>query len=131
MKTTLFSVASLFCTAALASAAGNANIPSSWVNIVSVSSSKCLDMPASSTVPGTAVEQWTCNGGDNQKFQLTPVSGGYEITVKNSALQLDVAGGPSATQNGASIIQWPFWGGTNETWSAVQNADGSYLLKPV
>jgi hypothetical protein len=74
------------------------------------------------------MQQWDCWGGDNQKFQFTPVSGGYEITAKNSGLQLDVSGGPAATQDGVPVIQWPYWGGSNEIWNVQANSDGSFTL---
>jgi hypothetical protein len=101
------------------------NVPTGWVNMVSSSSGKCLDVTGISTAPAAPLQQWGCWGGNNQKFQFTPVSGGYEITVKNSGLQLDVAGGPAVTQDGAQIIQWPYWGGSNEIWNFHANPDGS------
>jgi hypothetical protein len=58
---------------------------------------------------------------------IDSVQGGYEITAKNSGLQLQVAGGPSATQDGVPVIQWPCWGGSSEIWQVSPAADG-YLL---
>lgn len=95
-----------------------------WVNIISVNSGKCLDVTGISTAPGTVLQQWTCWGGDNQKFSLTPVTGGYEITAKNSGLQLDVNGGPGAVQDGAQVIQYPYWGGSNEIWQMIPGPNG-------
>jgi phosphatidylinositol-3-phosphatase len=100
----------------------------SWFNLISKNSGKCLDVTGKSTSRGVQLQQWTCWGGDNQKFQFTAVPGGYKITAKNSGLQLDVEGGPSATQNGVPIIQWPYWGGSSEIWNFVPSLDGSYSL---
>jgi len=102
----------------------------SWVNVISKNSGKCLDMKGGPTATwaGDPAQQWTCLGGDNQKFQFAAVTGGYKITVKSSGLQLDVSGGPGARQNGALIIQYPYWGGTNEIWSLVSNTDGTYNI---
>jgi hypothetical protein len=105
-----------------------ATVPAGWVNMVSSNSGKCLDVTGISAAPGAPMQQWDCWGGDNQKFQFTPVSGGYEITAKNSGLQLDVSGGPAATQDGVPVIQWPYWGGSNEIWNVQANSDGSFTL---
>ena len=73
-----------------------------------------------------------------QQFQFWPVYDGYKITVKLSGLQFDMAGGPSATSPGTPLLQWPYWGGTNEIfqsssattpWSTIDN--GYVTLHPV
>jgi hypothetical protein len=112
------------------------SIPTGWVNIVSKNSGKCLDVPWTSSTnwgqnTGLTLQQWACWGGDNQKFQILPVNGGYQITGKVSGLQLDVAGGPGATQDGAVLIQYPYWGGANEIFQINPTSDGYYTLHPV
>jgi len=104
-------------------------IPSSWANIISKSSGKCLDVAGISTAALAPMQQWACWGGDNQKFLFSPVEGGYEITAKNSGLQLDVYG--LSTSDGAAVIQYPFWGGANEIWQVIPTSDGYYSLTPV
>jgi hypothetical protein len=99
---------------------------SSWFEFVSKNSAKCLDVPGASTTENIQLQQYSCSASDNQKFQLTPVSGGYKITAKNSGLQVNVRGGTSATQNGAAIIQWPYSGASNEIWKSAANVDGTY-----
>jgi len=109
-------------------------IPTGWVNIVSKNSGKCMDVISaggSQFQPGTRIQQWSCWGGDMQKFQLTPVNGGYEITNKISGFQLDLAGGPSAIADGVPLIQWPYWGGANEIFQVNQTTDGYYAISPV
>ena len=66
-----------------------------------------------------------------QKFQFSPVNGGYEVTGKVSGLQLDVLGGPSATGDGVPLIQWPYWGGTNEIFQLNPTSDGYYTINPL
>jgi hypothetical protein len=112
--------------------------PNAWYTLVSRNSGQCLDVPTWDGSnwglnPGTQVQQWTCWGGPMQRWQFTPVSGGYEITNQNSGMQLDVAGGPAATAyvNNAAVVQWPYWGGTNEIWQVVQTPDGYYEIKPI
>ena len=106
-------------------------IPTGWLNIVSKMSGKCLDVTGMSTAPSALLQQWTCWGGDNQKFQFTSVQGGYEITIKNSGFQVDVGGGPQAIWDGALINQWPYWGGSNEIWQVNPTSDGYVKLNPL
>jgi hypothetical protein len=103
----------------------------SWVTIISKNSGKCLDVSGgpSATDPGTPLIQWSCWGGSNQSFQLTPVADGFEITAQNSGLQLDVAG--ISTDDGAAVIQWPYWGGPNEIWRVAPTGDGYFTLSPL
>jgi len=75
------------------------------------------------------MQQWACWGGDNQTFRFSPVTGGYEITAKNSGLQLDVLG--QSVDDGASIIQYPFLGGANEIWQVTPTSDGYFSLTPL
>jgi hypothetical protein len=107
------------------------SIPTGWVNVVSKISGQCLADPASSLAPATGLIQWPCNNLADQNWQVIPVSGGYEITNQKSRLQLDILGGPGATQNGVPLIQWPYWGGANEIFRINPTADGFYTLSPV
>jgi hypothetical protein len=75
------------------------------------------------------MQQWACWGGDNQKFLFSAVDGGYKITAKNSGLQLDVLG--AAAWDGASIIQYPYQGATNEIWQVTSTSDGYFSLAPL
>lgn len=103
-----------------------------WVRIVSKNSGKCLEVPASEdTLPGVQLDQSTCNGGSNQNFQIAPTTTGYEITVQSSGLQIDVNGGPTVKRNGAAVIQYAFWGGTNEEWTITSTSGGYYVFTAV
>ncbi|MBV9226249.1 MAG: RICIN domain-containing protein, partial [Acidobacteriaceae bacterium] len=106
-------------------------IPTGWISVVSKNSGKCLDVTGISTTPGARLQQWTCWGGDNQKFWFTPVDGGYQISVKNSGLQLDIWGGLNATYDGAPLAQWRYWGGANEIFQVNATGDGYYTLNPI
>ena len=106
-------------------------VPSSWVNVISKNSGKCLDVTGYSTAIGAALQQWTCLNGTNQKFLFTPVQGGYEITAQNSRQQLEVQGGPTATQNGVLIVQSPFLGDSSEIWTVQPTADGFFSIVPL
>lgn len=45
--------------------------------IVNANSGLVLEVPNSSTAPGTLVDQWQWNGGANQQWQLVAVGNGY------------------------------------------------------
>ena len=105
--------------------------PNGWVNLVSKSSGQCLDVPASSGTPGTALITWSCTGNANQQFSFAPVSEGYKITVKHSGQQLDVAGGPSNIAAGSPLLQWPYWSGANEMFELSAPVYGYVTIHPV
>ncbi|WP_367318721.1 alpha-L-fucosidase [Streptomyces sp. HUAS ZL42] len=55
--------------------------------------------------------------------------GTFRLVNRKSGKVMDVSGASSA--DGASIIQWPWTGGTNQQWKLLPNADGSYRLSNV
>lgn len=71
---------------------------------------KCLDVPGASTTNGTQVKIWTCNGGTNQRWTLTPAG---EVRVYGNkcleARQQGTADGTMATINDCS-------GGAHQKW---------------
>jgi serine protease len=92
-------------------------LPGGFVRFIALHSNKCLDVPAFSTTAGTGLQQWDCNGGDNQQFVIEPVGDFYRIRIKHSNLYLDVAGG--AFNNGARIIQWFSTNGDNQLFKFI------------
>ena len=108
----------------------SAPAPNGWVNIVSESSGNCLDVPGSSTAPGTALIHYPCTGNANQQFAFAPVWNGYKITARHSGQQFDMAGGPSATSPGALLLQYPYWGGANEVFEISKSVGGYVTLHP-
>lgn len=109
---------------------GSGVITNQWVNLVNQNSGKCLEITGSGE--GATADQRTCSTAATQRFMLTSVSGGYKITVQSSNMQLDVKGGPSATADGTPVIQWPYWGGSNEIWTlGSAAASGFYNFRPL
>ena len=51
-----------------------------------------------------------------------------KIVAEHSGKCLNVEGGPTATQDGARIVQWTCNGASNEDWTLVRNAAGQYNL---
>jgi hypothetical protein len=59
---------------------------------------------------GAKIMLWSCNS--DQRFQFDPATG--KIALRNYPVQaLDA----SASQAGANVQTWRFWGGSNQRWS--------------
>jgi len=54
-------------------------------------------------------------------------AGKFEIQSVSCGQVLDVSGG--STANGASIIQWPYGGGSNQLWNFIPTGNGYYQIK--
>ncbi|WP_246101170.1 RICIN domain-containing protein [Streptomyces cyaneus] len=48
------------------------------------------------------------------------------MCCQGSGKALDVAN--ASTADGATLIQWPYGGGTNQQWSLLPSIDGSFRL---
>ena len=86
-----------------------------YFSIVNVNSDKCLDIAADKIlVNGQKLQQWSCWGGDNQKWKFVTDAAGTRIINKASNQALDV---PSASSAAVQIQQWPLHGLKNQLWS--------------
>jgi beta-galactosidase len=85
--------------------------------IVGTQSGRCVDVPNSTTVDGTQVQLWDCNGGANQRFTQTT---SRQLMVFGSKC-LDAFG--QGTANGTMVVIWACNGGTNQQWNI--NANGT------
>ncbi|HEY0758956.1 MAG TPA: RICIN domain-containing protein [Acidisarcina sp.] len=94
--------------------------------IVNKNSGALLDDPASSNTAGTQMDQWSSNGGSNQKWLATAAGNNFIFTNVASGLVLDVSGASHAA--GAAVDQWTANQGTNQMWSIVPVGDGSYKV---
>ncbi len=78
-----------------------------------------LDNPKGSTTAGTKINVYKDNNGDNQKFIVEQVSGGYIITNLKSGKVLAVSG--------SSVVQQTYKSGDkNQVWTAGI-ADGGFV----
>lgn len=89
----------------------------------------CADVYGNVGTAGAAIDQWTCNGQANQKFQFVSVSGGYgELQAENSGDDVAVSGSSTAAGTPDIIQQVP-----NENaaslWQPLQQSDGSLEFK--
>ncbi|MER7577152.1 RICIN domain-containing protein [Streptomyces sp. NPDC126514] len=91
--------------------------PAAWYRVVNTGSNACLDAADWGTGDGTALQQWACGTGANQKWQLRPTSDGYYQVVNQFNNRVwDVDGGPGATANGTKVHLWTSFGSTNQQW---------------
>jgi hypothetical protein len=91
----------------------------------------CIAIKGNSTSAGGVVDLWPLSSS-SQKFYFERVNsnshdGNYRIRSNNSGLYIDVSGG--LTTNGATMVQWPNTGGTNQLWNMIQISAGEYLIE--
>jgi hypothetical protein len=104
---------------------GGAIDPNFGYSLMNKNSSKCIDISGASTAENAATIQWTCHGGANQKFKLTPTdSGYYRLVAQHSGKVLRVSGG--STTNGTAVIQTTWASLRSQQWRPVAAAGGYY-----
>jgi hypothetical protein len=87
--------------------------------LIARNSGKCVDVPNQSLWQGIALAQYTCNGGNNQKWWFKSVgSGYYQLVGRGSSLCLQ--------ENAANVTQENCGSATSQQWSV--EASGSYWL---
>ena len=95
--------------------------------VIARHSGKCLDVNGASTADGADVLQFSCHGGQNQKWDIEPTSDGYyRLLARHSGKALEVAG--SSIADGALVQQRMVQGGANQQWSFESTGDGYYRL---
>ena len=91
---------------------------------------KCLDV-SGGAMNVAPVGVWNCGAQASQKWQLRFVEdGAYQITAQHSLMSLNVQGGGPFTNNGVTILQYPFefapqW---NQQWRLVPAGDDYYYI---
>lgn len=95
--------------------------------IIARNSGMALDDAGSSTANGNQMVQWTVNGGNNQKWQLTNLGNNVvQLVCVASNKALEVPG--SSTTAGTIVDQWDVNGGNNQHWKMVSVGSGYYEL---
>ena len=93
-------------------------------------SGKALDAAGHGTANGTNVDQFTYNGGANQKWSVTNVGGSQiRVTGMESGRVLDVSGVSMA--DGANVQLWDYVYGANQRWTLTTRDSGYYTLLAV
>jgi hypothetical protein len=98
--------------------------PSGYHRLVVGNDGLCADVYGNSGAAGAEIDQWTCNGQANQRFQFVSVSGGYgKLQADNSGDDVAAAGTSAGTPD---IVQQSPNGALASLWLPVQQSDGSY-----
>lgn len=99
------------------------NVADGTYTFKNVYSGKCIDVPSSSSSPGTQLQQYTCNSTVAQMFRVTHVQNGYYSIVNvNSGLALNVS--DYSQSNGAAMEQRDSHGGDNQLFQFVPYGSG-------
>ncbi|MEL6348213.1 MAG: RICIN domain-containing protein [Myxococcota bacterium] len=85
-----------------------------------LSMQRCLDIAAASTRNNAALQQFSCNGGDNQMFHWNIDD--KELVVDHSGKCIDVPGG--STLDGVRLQQYDCHGGDNQKWNIYSVTTG-------
>ncbi|MFD4496320.1 RICIN domain-containing protein [Streptomyces sp. NPDC058486] len=102
-------------------------LPGGTYQLLSAASGKAVDVPASSTTPGTQLAVWTPHTGGNQRFTvIAETDGTYTLRNVTSGLCVDLYGGGTAA--GTKIIQWTCTGGDNQRWLIDTAPSGGYTV---
>ncbi|GAA3287977.1 hypothetical protein GCM10020218_052710 [Dactylosporangium vinaceum] len=99
------------------------------VEIVNDHARKCLDVPGGSKTVSQPIQEWSCDGADNQLWRAPTFSDGvFALVNVGSNLCLDI--GANVPQDGGRVVQTPcdyWWYGTNVPTKQVwrwQSAQG-------
>ncbi|WP_405867935.1 family 43 glycosylhydrolase [Streptomyces sp. NBC_00005] len=99
--------------------------PTSYT-LVNRNSGKCLDVAGGATADGTNVQQWTCNGGTNQKWKVEDLADDTNRLVNVATGKvLDTADCSAA--DGADIRQWSWLNNKCQRSRLVFTATGDYV----
>lgn len=105
-------------------------IPNGTYRLLNRNSDKAFEVNSGSTSNGAPIDQWTYNGGSNQKWTFTDQGNGqYQILGVASGKAVDVAG--ASTADGATIDIWPWSGNNNQRWTVTPTGDGYFKLTSV
>jgi len=95
--------------------------------VIARHSSLALDVAHQSTTNGSPVQQWTYNGGNNQRWNVTSLGGNtYSIVGVQSGRTLEVPG--SSTANGTLLDIWDSNNGANQKWNITPTDSGYYSV---
>jgi hypothetical protein len=83
-----------------------------------VGAGRCLDVPNTSTTPGTQTQIWDCSGGTNQTWTRTS-SGQLTVYSGGNLRCLDASG--QGRTNGTPVIIWNCNGQPNQQWTVGAN----------
>ena len=106
-----------------ATAAATDRVAAGTYAVLAKHSGKCLDVKGGGGQDGAPLEQFSCHGGDNQKFRLEPAGGShFKVVVKGSGKCLDVPNSSGA--DGTQLQQYTCHGVDNQLFAFEQAGGG-------
>ena len=106
----------------------NTPITNHTYQISSLNSGNVLDVQYNSLNDGASIDQYYPNGGNNQKWTLIALPGGYwEILSVSSKKCLEIPN--SSTSPSTGLDQATYTGSNFQQWSITPYGDGSYELQ--
>jgi hypothetical protein len=88
---------------------------------------KVIGLVNGGTADGTHADQWTWNGGTDQRWDVTYLGNGqYKLTGVSSGKLLEIAG--ASTANGAVVDIWPSNNNNCQKWNIKPSADGFFKV---
>ncbi|MGW7207582.1 ricin-type beta-trefoil lectin domain protein [Streptomyces sp. NPDC054837] len=82
-------------------------------------SGKCLDLSASSTTAGTAIQLYSCNGTKAQRFRIDATDDSNASTGALKVLKQCVMPKDGATTNGTAVVIAACTGAANQNWTST------------
>ena len=105
-----------------------ATVPAGRYTLQALHSGKCMDVAASSTANGGNVQQFACDGGLAQSFDLRRNAAGfYQLASALSGKVVEVDN--SSVSDGGNVQIWDNLGGDNQQFSLFRSTSGVYELR--
>ncbi len=102
--------------------------PNTCYKITARNSGKAIEVPNSSTVNGTQLQQNSYTGAAKQMWKIKDLGdGSYRIVNGRSGKSVDLKG--LSTSDGAPINQYDWNSGNNQRWFLSKNTEGYYQIK--
>lgn len=96
--------------------------------IVPVHSGKAVDVNYCENFDGANVQQWTWLNNDCQKWNISSVEGEWHrispVNAPSKGLDVDSL----STANGANIMLWEYWGGSNQQFRFQSAGSGRWRI---
>ncbi len=95
--------------------------------VVAQLSSSCVDVNGGSAQVGLGIDEWSCTGTANQKFNVNPTTDGFFV-IQSQINTLCLDAGSGSVTTGVQVVQKACSGGEPQKWKLVANAGGTYFI---
>ncbi len=91
-------------------------------------SQKCFDLAGNIGDNGSPLQQWSCNGLNQQKFYVKNLGAGlYTLTTATAGKCVTASG--ARWENGVPMVAWDCYGGSEQKVSIVPSVNGYYTVR--